>query len=193
MKIRLALGMALVLAALIADTSRPDSLVGSPASADASFYGRRLVGPDRPSPDLKAALLDLENTLRAMTGQAFTSGSTAGVVGIILKRADDPAAPASARKALAGKGREAVHLEPDGDNRLLIVAHTDAGLCHGIYAYLDQLGCRWFFPSERWQVIPHRDDIRLAGPRTLQPVPGTWPDGWPGTHGRTSGPSSRSS
>lgn len=52
-------------------------------------------------------------------------------------------------------------LWPAGDAKLWIVARSDTGLSHAIYLYLEQLGCRWYFPSERWTIIPHREDLRL--------------------------------
>jgi hypothetical protein len=140
------------------------------APADEVLYGRRIVGPENPSADLKAALADLERSLHTMTGQKFISTTDLDASGITLLRANHSAAPRSIRTALADKGREAFHLEPSGNERLWIVAHTDAGLCHGIYAYLEQLGCRWLIPSERWEIVPHRADIRLAQPRTAQPA-----------------------
>jgi len=145
-------------------------LVVRSLSAADRHYGRRLVGPDRPEGDLKAALADLESCLREMTGQSFDRAVDPGASGILVVRADNPAAPLGARKALAGRGREAFHLEPDGDKRLWIVANADLGLCHGIYAYLDQLGCRWFFPSDRWKIAPRRDDVRLPQPLTARPA-----------------------
>lgn len=135
-----------------------------------SLYGRRIVGPEKPGAELTAALNDLERYLGDMTGQRFARVTDQTASGIAIVRAEDPATPASARKALVGKGREAFHLEPDGDARLWIVAHAEAGLCHGIYAYLDRLGCRWFFPSERWQIVPRREDIRLPKPLTAEPA-----------------------
>lgn len=145
-------------------------LIVLPAPAADTLYGQRIVGPKQPGLELKAALADLEQSLREMTGKPFALANELGESGVIAMQVKDPVAPEAARKALAGRGREAFHLQPDGDRRLWIVAHADAGLCHGIYAYLDQLGCRWFNPSERWKIVPRRDDIRLQRPTTAEPA-----------------------
>jgi hypothetical protein len=145
-------------------------LISVPSPAADTLYGRRIVGPDGASLDLKSALADLEQSLREMTGQPFAVTTELGDSGIAVVRADERAAPPEVKKALTGKGREAFHLQPDGETRLWIAANADAGLCHGIYAYLDQLGCRWFFPSDRWKSIPRREDIRLSRSTTAQPA-----------------------
>ena len=140
----------------------------SPVAKADLLYGKRIVAAEKPGKDLKASLDDLEQTLRKVTGQPFTIEGELGTTGIVVLRADNESIPASVRKALEGKGREAYHLQPEGD-RLWISANADMGLVHGIYAYLDQLGCRWFFPSERWTIMPRRDDIRLKETSTSQP------------------------
>jgi hypothetical protein len=53
---------------------------------------------------------------------------------------------------------------------LWIVARSDLGLVHGIYFYLEQLGARYYFPSERWTIMPRRDDIRLKKSFTASPA-----------------------
>ncbi len=37
---------------------------------------------------------------------------------------------------------------------VFLVAETEVGLSHAIYALLEKLGCRWYFPGELWEVIP---------------------------------------
>ncbi len=37
---------------------------------------------------------------------------------------------------------------------LFLAAETEVGMSHAIYALLEKLGCRWYFPGELWEVIP---------------------------------------
>jgi len=45
--------------------------------------------------------------------------------------------------------------------RLWLLANTDLGLQHAVYAFLETLGCRWFFPDEVWTVVPKRTDLAV--------------------------------
>jgi len=45
--------------------------------------------------------------------------------------------------------------------RLWLLANTDLGLQHAVYAFLETLGCRWFFPDEVWTVVPKRPDLSV--------------------------------
>ena len=47
---------------------------------------------------------------------------------------------------------------------------TDLGIRHGIYTYLEKLGCHWLFPNEHWTILPKRDSIRLTLDETDAPV-----------------------
>src|SRR4029079_15512021 len=70
---------------------------------------------------------------------------------------------------LKGLGNEPFVIAGDKD-RLRIVANGEAGLCHGIYFYLEQLGVRWLIPSEAWTIVPPRDDITLSIDRVVRPA-----------------------
>ncbi|MCS7239432.1 MAG: DUF4838 domain-containing protein [Thermoguttaceae bacterium] len=55
-------------------------------------------------------------------------------------------------------GPEAYRLFSDGQ-RVWILANEPLGLKHGVYGFLHQLGCRWFFPDPVWTVIPRQADL----------------------------------
>jgi hypothetical protein len=136
----------------------------------ATQYGRQLHVPAKLRPELQAAVADLRATLKQLTGGEFSLAMDGPPAGIILKKADDPLVPAEALKLFPAESREAFVVWPDGEEKLWLVARSDLGLTHAVYAYLEQLGCRWYFPSERWTIIPQRADIRLSKPLAASPA-----------------------
>ncbi len=140
------------------------------ALEQSQFYGKRIHAPMNMRPNLKAAVDDLSVMLNRVTGTEFTIVSDGAPAGIILRNVNDTDIPFDAAKILPTNSREACCLWPEGDARLWLVARSDTGLSHAVYLYLEQLGCRWYFPSERWTIIPHRDDIRLTSPVVASPA-----------------------
>ena len=133
------------------------------------FYGQQIFVPAKMRPELQAAVKDLQASLQEMTKVPFAAQADGEPAGIILLRADDPRIPAEATKLLRAESREAFAIYPGGDSKLWIIAQADLGLTHAVYVYLEQLGCRWYFPAERWTIIPQRKDIRIS--KTLAASP----------------------
>lgn len=136
------------------------------AAESALNYDGRISVPAAMRPDLAAAVGDLTSALERMTGTEFSTvsdvaASSGLAAGIIVRKSDAADVPATARKLLTTDSREACCLWPDGETRLWIISRSDTGLAHAIYLYLEQLGCRWYFPSDKWTIIPERDDIQL--------------------------------
>lgn len=131
-----------------------------PARAD-ELYGRRITSPKGLRPEAAAAVADLQATLNRVAGHAFDVGADLADRGIVLRRVGDGDVPEAARKAVPEGGAEAFAVWPEGDARLWLVARSDLGLSHAVYAYLEHLGCRWYFPSDRWTIIPSKADIRV--------------------------------
>ena len=44
---------------------------------------------------------------------------------------------------------------------LFLAAETEVGMSHAIYALLEKLGCRWYFPGELWEVIPNVPQLTI--------------------------------
>lgn len=59
-----------------------------------------------------------------------------------------------------------------GDKGLGIVGESDLGTSYGIYEILDELGCRWYMPSDMGESIPTRKTIALKQ-RDVSQTPGT--------------------
>ena len=88
---------------------------------------------------------------------------------IVLLRSTAPQVSADIKAQLKEKGREPFVIRGDAEV-LQIVANGDDGLRHGLYFYLDQLGCRWYLPNENWTIVPSRTDIALRVNRLVAPA-----------------------
>jgi hypothetical protein len=144
-------------------------LLGARTTLCAADYGRCISTPKEPGARLQASITDLRDYLRRISGKDFQLVTDLPGEGIIL--APSPAqVPANLVEQLKGLGREPFVISSDGKERLWIVANGEAGLCHGIYFYLEQLGVRWIMPSEQWTIVPKRDDVTLRIDRLMRPA-----------------------
>ena len=152
-----------------------------PAHAEIA-YGARIVAPP-PNDDKKddyvydttlgPALDDLQGSLEKMTGGKFTNITGDDQYkgdGIFLVQTSSPKAPADAVAKLKDKGREPFIIRSKDSKNLWIIANGREGLAHGIYFYLDHLGCRWFLPNEHWTIIPKSEDIAFQGDKLVAPA-----------------------
>jgi hypothetical protein len=145
-------------------------VVGQFSTAHATtLYGRHIALPTDAGNDLRAAAADAAAVLQKMTGQEFVVNQEYSGDGILLLRSDASQTPADAKKWLADKGREPFVIRSDGTSTLTIIANGDAGLRHGLYFYLEELGARFYFPSDNWTIIPSRADIALEIDRQVAP------------------------
>src|SRR5262249_41193935 len=102
----------------------------------AAFYRQRITMPTAMTADLKAALNDLVETLRLITGRTF--GGEAGdpdvtdLGGILLARIGAKGLPVDGARAVPEGSSEAFALWPEGDSRLWLLARSDAGLGQAI-------------------------------------------------------------
>ncbi len=57
------------------------------------------------------------------------------------------------------------NLGPEGtvvrsrDNRLWVLGNSERALEHAVFAFLETIGFRWFFPDPVWTVVPHVPDL----------------------------------
>jgi hypothetical protein len=149
-----------------------------PAHAQ-GIYGSKIVAPERedtprhPDMILGPAIKDLQSALKQMTSRDFTvarGDKEYSGAGIYLLLTESPNAPTDVVEKLKGKGREPFVIRSKDEKNLLIVSNGEQGLSHGIYFYLEQLGCHWFMPNEHWTVIPTRQDIAVKMDRLVAPV-----------------------
>ena len=103
---------------------------------------------------------DLQHWLREITGATLpleTGAKPSAASGIILALADELPRRAK-RERLDELGPEGFVVRSQGD-RLWLLANTELGLQHAVYAFLDHLGCRWFFPDPVWTIVSKRPDL----------------------------------
>lgn len=121
----------------------------------------------------KKAVADLLATLKKMTGSEFEkSDDPKKVPAIVVGLASEWAkltGDGEPVKALAGAEPESFLLRSAG-GRLLILGKDDNGASHGVYTLLRDLGCRWYFLTDDWAVIPQRKDIRVSENRVEAPT-----------------------
>lgn len=73
------------------------------------------------------------------------------------------------------KVERAEDLGPEGfvittrEGSLFLVGHGERGVQHAVTTFLQELGCRWFFPGEAWEVVPRLKSI--VGEWNLRQVP----------------------
>jgi hypothetical protein len=146
-----------------------DAPARSDDRADDKTYNQTIAIPADVSPGLKAGTADAAQTLQKMTGRKFKVVEGYARPGIWLLRSSAPQVANDAAKRLATKGHEPFVIQSTTDG-LQIVANGDAGLTHGLYFYLDQLGARWFLPNDNWTIIPQRTDVRLTINRLIEPA-----------------------
>src|SRR5690606_36752812 len=124
-------------------------------------YGNRVVVPETKGRVLSAAVEDMTGALNHMTGASWQAADEPAENAIILALSDSPQAPADARQKLRKLGPEAFLIRWQNAAKLWFVANDERGLSHGIYYYLEQLGCRWCFPTAKWTIIPKRPNGAL--------------------------------
>ncbi len=148
--------------------------IAGPAVAE--NYGYRILAPAERHDPLPAAVGDLAVSLEQMTGRPFavldaaTEPLQAEEAAIVVALAEHESVPADFRRRLDGADRETYLIYSTGSDRLWIVANHARGLSHGIYDYLERLGCRWYFPNPNWERIPEREDVTLRLDERIAPA-----------------------
>lgn len=138
-------------------------LLSLQAIAD-NFYGQNIYAPQIQNSEYQEALSDLSAYLTKITGKHFTitQGDMVPSKGIVLLLHQKDIADALPSKKLEGASDESFVLYGNKE-RLIILANHPSGLSKGIYSYLDWLGVKWYFPGEKWEVVPHKNSIVYSG------------------------------
>ncbi|MBI4025451.1 MAG: DUF4838 domain-containing protein [Verrucomicrobia bacterium] len=121
---------------------------------------------------VKAVAGELAEYLHRITGAAFEVRAGDGAEGIVLGTlAEFPNSelkkPLEIRNHFDGKEAYAIRTEP---KRLLLVGAADLGASHAAYRFLEILGCRWFFPSREWEIVPATSNLSFNQNETDRPV-----------------------
>lgn len=121
---------------------------------------------------LKATADELKAILDRVTGASFEIKSGAEGPGLVLGTLADfphPELDAALRVAHGIDGKEAYAIRTLPD-RLLLIGATDLGASHAAYRFLEEIGCRWFFPSDPWEVLPRTPELSFARDLTDRPA-----------------------
>jgi hypothetical protein len=173
----LACGLLLPLCAGIARAADP---------AGGGLYGQRIVTDTEPKDSatyaeklhagkvsVKEVAEELAHWLGKGTGKAFEVSNAPAEVpasAIFLLGTNSTRAAAADVARLKDKGKEAFVVRSEGDSRLWIVGNSRMAIQHGVYFFLEQLGCRWFFPNDHWTIIPSLKSIALKIDRVEAPA-----------------------
>ena len=150
-------------------TPAADEVVPAPMPVTLAVDGEALlpviVHPDA-SDLIRTAATDLVDHLDRITGARFvveTSDHTPGR-GLVIGTTDHfpdhgLADPPTLRGDFDGAEAFAIHTS---DDRVLLLGAADPGASHAVYVLLEEIGCRWFFPSAAWQVVPDKPTVTVA-------------------------------
>jgi len=158
-----------LLTALLLGVSLASPAVFADEPAADPFYGSRIcLAPDAPK-EMYETAEELATWLGKATGVAFTTGAPPAESGIFLLAVGSPFAPQAASKLQPLASREAFLLMSEGQ-RLYIVSKTPRGVRNGVYFYLEQLGFRWFWPTENGTIVPTLERVSLDIDRVVAPA-----------------------
>ena len=119
----------------------------------------------------KAVAAELKQYLDRISGASFsiqTNGSTGLVLGT-LAEFPNPALTNALAINHGIDGKEAYVIRTEAD-RVLLLSATDKGVSHAAFRFLEELGCRWFFPSTNWEVVPVQANLQCNLNITDRPV-----------------------
>ncbi len=145
-----------------ADAARPAQLL----LAESGNAQLPIVVADGASESTQAVARELADYLRRITGATFDVEIGDGSRGIIvgtLAEFPDAALQQDLEIRNGRDGVEAFVIRTEAERqRLRLIGGTDPGTSHAVFRFLESLGCRWFFPSPVWEVVPSSPTLAVA-------------------------------
>jgi len=123
-----------------------------------------IIVSEKASAGTKAVADDLKKYLDQMSGAAFEIKTGDGSAGIVLgSKSEFPVAALNNALAIVNgfDGKEAYAIRTR-EKKVMLLGATDQGASHAAYRFLEELGCRWFFPAREWHVIPKNADLKFS-------------------------------
>jgi hypothetical protein len=120
----------------------------------------------------RAVAGELAGYLKRITGATFevkVGGAETGIVLGTIEQFPDAALAGALAIRDEFDGREAYAIRTDG-TRVRLIGATELGASHAAFAFLERLGCRWFFPAPEWEVVPSRPTLKVSVEETDRPV-----------------------
>ena len=133
-----------------------------------------IVISEKASDATKKVAAEMKQYLDQMSGADFEIKTGDGTSGIVLGNKSEFPTPAL-DKALeivhSFDGKEAYAIRTRA-NKVLLLGATDLAVSHAAYRFLEELGCRWFFPDAtgNWQVIPKTENLKFNRDITDRPA-----------------------
>jgi hypothetical protein len=130
-----------------------------------------IVVAEKAAEPTRLVAAELAGYLKQITGAPFEVKTGDGSAGIVLGTLaefpnTDLAAPLEIRSRFDGREAYAIRTQP---NRLLLIGATELGASHAAFRFLEELGCRWFFPAKEWEVVPSIRNLRFGTDITDRP------------------------
>lgn len=122
-----------------------------------------IVLPETPSTQITTAAQELARCLKIMTGSEFKIVYSSKIIpGILIGRVTD-FPETSLEKTLAYKRIEdrQHYVLRSTEKNLLCIGASDWAASHAVYDLLERIGCRWYFPDEKWEIIPEKKTISI--------------------------------
>lgn len=133
-----------------------------------------IIISEKAGPKTKLAAEELRKYLSQMSGAEFKIEAGNGENGIVVGTMEEFPVPALAKAleishSIDGKEAYAIRTR---DKRVLLLGATDLATSHAVYRFLNELGCRWFFPNAtgNWEVIPNITDLKFSKDITDRPA-----------------------
>jgi len=93
---------------------------------------------------------ELQHWLHEVTGATVPIGAAPNSQGAIVLATGD-----------ASLGPEGFAVRSE-QGRLTLRGNTELGLQHAVYAFLEHIGCRWYFPDPVWTVAPKQPTLSVS-------------------------------
>jgi hypothetical protein len=162
---------------LLRALAAPTLLAGACSAADLVLVENgqaraQVVVTDAAPPLVRVAADDLLRIIKRSSGAELAlvteSQSDPAAARILLGDCQAPPGLAADPTQIQGDEAYAGYVIACGQNVLVLRGNTPKGTANAVYGFLqDQLGVRWFMPSERFEIVPPAQTIAVAEMRRL--------------------------
>jgi hypothetical protein len=139
--------------------------------AEAGRARLEIIVSPRASAATRQVAAELAGYLGRIAGASFEvkegDGSAGIVLGTIEKFPDPALAPGLALRDTCD-GKEAYTIRTES-GRVRLIGASERGASHAAFRLLEHLGCRWFFPTPEWEVVPSIPDLSITLDATERP------------------------
>jgi len=122
-----------------------------------------IVIPETPSATIEDAAGDLARCLNSITGANFKILKSSKIIpGIIIGRPSDFPELGLEKTLVFKKIEDRQHyILRTTKKNILCIGASEWAASHAVYDLLERIGCRWYFPGEKWEIIPEKKTISV--------------------------------